>query len=292
MIRSHSLRVRMVVFLVALLGIVQVAEFLLTNDATYNAARNKIEDEFSVGQRVFARVLQQNSERLAQSASVLAADFAFREAVATGDRGTLLSALENQGARINAKAVLYVDLKGEVLADTLQPGTPARAFELPALIARARAGGVASTTDLLHGQAYQLIAVPVKAPVTIGWIVVCFPLDLALAQDLRQLTGLDVSFAVEQRGQWNVFATTLSPAVAAALRSRLPGYADALDTRAVQLRRRPAADAPGAAGRRCARGRGAAATDRLGHGELPHPARDAGGPGISEPGDLRSPAAC
>ena len=72
MIHFRSLRVRMVVFLVALLGIVQAAEFLLTNSASYNAARGKIEDEFSVGQRVFARVLQQNSERLSQSASVLA----------------------------------------------------------------------------------------------------------------------------------------------------------------------------------------------------------------------------
>src|SRR5580698_7424145 len=102
MIRLRSLRVRMVVFLVALLGIVQAAEFLLTNDASYGAARSKIEDEFSVGQRVFARVLQQNSERLSQAASVLASDFAFREAIATGDTGTLVSALENHGARINA----------------------------------------------------------------------------------------------------------------------------------------------------------------------------------------------
>jgi diguanylate cyclase (GGDEF)-like protein len=233
--RFRSLRVRMVVFLVALLGIVQAAEFLLTNDASYGAARSKIEDEFSVGQRVFARVLQQNSERLSQAASVLASDFAFREAIATGDTGTLLSALENQGARINAKAVLYVDLKGEVIADTLQPAAPHHAFEFPQLITRAGAGGVASTTDLLHGQAYQLIAVPVKAPVTIGWIVVCFPLDLALAQDLRQLTGLDVSFADERHGQWTLFATTLTATMADTLRTRLPDYADALDTRALQL---------------------------------------------------------
>jgi diguanylate cyclase (GGDEF)-like protein len=234
-IQFRSLRVRMVVFLVALLGIVQAAEFVLTNDASYGAARSKIEDEFSVGQRVFARVLQQNSERLSQAAGVLASDFAFREAIATGDTGTLLSALENQGARIDAKAVLYVDLKGRVIADTLQPGAPPHDFEFSQLIARARADGGASTTDLLHGRAYQLIAVPVKAPVTIGWIVVCFPLDLALAQDLRQLTGLDVSFAIEQHGQWNIFATTLPAAVADTLRTRLPDYADAFDTRVLQL---------------------------------------------------------
>ncbi|HEV2701813.1 MAG TPA: EAL domain-containing protein [Steroidobacteraceae bacterium] len=235
MINFRSLRVRMVVFLVALLGLVQITEFALTNSASYSEARGKIEDEFSVGERVFARVLRQNSERLSQAAGVLAADFAFREAVATGDTGTLESALENQGARINAKAVLYIDLKGQVIADTLGPGAAPHPFELPQLIAQARTQGGASTIDLLHHQALQLIAVPVKAPVTIGWIVVCFPLDLVLAQDLKQLTGLDVSFARESGGQWHLFATTLPATADAAVQSLLPDYAQALGTRALQM---------------------------------------------------------
>lgn len=120
MTRFRSLRVRMIVFLVALLGAVQVTEFVLTNHASYSAARGKIEDELSVGQKVFARVLRQNAEREVQAASAAASDFAFREAVATGDVATLASALDNQRQRIKAQAVLYVDLKGEVLADTLR----------------------------------------------------------------------------------------------------------------------------------------------------------------------------
>ncbi|MFI4868806.1 MAG: hypothetical protein ACHQDD_05575 [Steroidobacterales bacterium] len=99
MTRFRSLRVRMIVFLVALLGAVQVTEFVLTNHASYSAARGKIEDELSVGQKVFARVLRQNAEREAQAASASASDFAFREAVATGDVATLASALDNQRAR-------------------------------------------------------------------------------------------------------------------------------------------------------------------------------------------------
>lgn len=235
MIRFRSLRVRMVVFLVALLGVVQVAEFGLTNSASYNAARTKIEDEFSVGEKIFARVLRQNSERLAQSASVLASDFAFREAVATGDVGTLASALENHGARIKAKAVLYVDLKGQVIADTLRPGASPRQFELAKLIEQARVDGDATSIDMLDQQVLQLIAVPVRAPLTIGWIVVCFPLDGALARDLQQLTGLDVSFAVEHGGHWDVLATTLADLAAIALTQRLPSYADALNTRVLQM---------------------------------------------------------
>jgi diguanylate cyclase len=234
MIRIRSLRVRMIVFLVALLGVVQIAEFALTNHASYNAARGKIEDELGVGQKVFARVLRQNAEREAQAASASASDFAFREAVATGDVATLASALENQRARISAQAVLYVDLNGDVVADTMRPGASPRRFELGQLITQARIDGEATAIGMLDQHAFQLIAVPVRAPVTIGWIVDCYPVDGTLAGDLRQLTGLDVSFAVERGGHWNLVATTLATATAGALVGQLPPYVEALDTRLLQ----------------------------------------------------------
>jgi diguanylate cyclase (GGDEF)-like protein len=225
----------MIVFLVALLGAVQVAEFVLTNHASYNAARGKIEDELGVGQKVFARVLRQNAEREAQAAGASASDFAFREAAATGDVATLASALDNQRARIKAQAVLYVDLAGNVIADTMHPGVPPRRFEFEQLITQARADGEATAIGLLQQHAFQLIAVPVRAPLTIGWIIDCYPVDAALAADLRQLTGLDVSFAVERDGRWELLATTLSPLAAGALSEQLPPYLEALDTRLLQM---------------------------------------------------------
>jgi len=225
----------MIVFLVALLGAVQVAEFVLTNHASYNAARGKIEDELGVGQKVFARVLRQNAEREAQAAGASASDFAFREAAATGDVATLASALDNQRARIKAQAVLYVDLAGNVIADTMHPGVPPRRFEFEQLITQARADGEATAIGLLQQHAFQLIAVPVRAPLTIGWIIDCYPVDAALAADLRQLTGLDVSFAVERDGRWELLATTLSPLAAGALSEQLPPYLKALDTRLLQM---------------------------------------------------------
>jgi diguanylate cyclase (GGDEF)-like protein len=234
MIRIRSLRVRMIVFLVALLGVVQIAEFVLTNHASYNAARGKIEDELGVGQKVFARVLRQNADREAQAASASASDFAFREAVATGDVATLASALENQRARIKAQAVLYVDLNGDAIADTTRPGAAPRHFELAQLIAQARIDGEATAIGMLDQHAFQLIAVPVRAPVTIGWIIDCYPVDGALAADLRQLTGLDVSFAVERDGRWQLLATTLATATAGALLEQLPPYLQAMDTRLLQ----------------------------------------------------------
>jgi diguanylate cyclase (GGDEF)-like protein len=221
----------MIVFLVALLGTVQVAEIALTNDANYHAARSKIEDELGVGEKVFVRVLQQNAQREAQAAGALAADFAFREAVGTGNVDTVISALQNHSARIKAQGALYVDIKGRVIADTLGSGGALRPFGFPQLLAKARQDGGASVIGMLDQHPCQIIAAPVRAPIVIGWIVVCYPMDVALAEDLRQLTGLDVSFAVERGGRWNALATTLPSGELGSLFAHLPDYAQALRTR-------------------------------------------------------------
>jgi diguanylate cyclase (GGDEF)-like protein len=236
MLRLKSLRARMVVFLIALLGIVQITAFALVNNANYDAASAKLDEELAVGEKVFARELEQNAENFTQTAGVVAADFAFREAVASGDIATLVSALSNHGARIKAAAMLYVDLDGTVVADTLRSGTPSRPFEFRKLIDRPRGDGQPATIGIVDGNAFQLVAVPVRAPLTIGWVVVCFPIDQALASDLRQLTGLDVSFLVEQDDRWRTLASTLMPDVAVAMTEQLPtDYAAMLATRGLDL---------------------------------------------------------
>ena len=235
MIRIRTLRGRLILFLVALLGVVQVSEFVFTNSASYNLSRSRLEDELTVGEKVFARVLHQNQEREAQAAGVLAADFAFREALATGDQKTIESALENHAARIGARALVFVNPAGETVADTLHPGAPLHPFEFPQLIAAARTAPTASSVGTLGSEVLQMIAIPVRAPLTIGWVVVCFPFDAALVRDLRGLTGLQVSIVRERGGHWTTLATTLPEADAAALGSALGDYTAALSVRQLEL---------------------------------------------------------
>jgi diguanylate cyclase (GGDEF)-like protein len=225
----------MVAFLVALLGIIQIGVFALVNTATTTAARAKINDELAVGEKVFASDLKQNADRLAQAAIVLASDFAFREAIATSDAATAESALENHGARVKAAVVLFVDLQGMVVDDTLRLGAAPRRFEFQQLIAQAKSAGQATAIESLDGRVLQLVAVPVQAPLTIGWVVMGFSIDQMLATDLRNLTGLQVSFATEQNGQWNILASTLAPEQAQQLAARLPAFREALDTRVLAM---------------------------------------------------------
>jgi len=206
--RIQRLQTRIIVLFVALLTLVQVAAFWFVNAANSRNAEDKVAEELNVGQRVFARLLDQNAEKLKLSARVLAADFAFREAIATHDTGTIASALANHGARIGAEAMVFVDLQGQVISDTLSTGATARPFEYPALLKSDRNAASASM-EVLDDRAFQLVAVPVLAPLPIGWVVMGFAVDDSLASDLRQLTELEVSFTLDGQPDRRMLASTL-----------------------------------------------------------------------------------
>ena len=67
--RIQRLQTRIIVFFVALLALVQVAAFWFVNAANSSNARAKVEEELNVGQRVFARLLEQNAEKAAKTAA-------------------------------------------------------------------------------------------------------------------------------------------------------------------------------------------------------------------------------
>jgi diguanylate cyclase (GGDEF)-like protein len=225
--RIQRLQTRIIVLFVALLALVQIAAFWFVNAANSRNAQAKVAEELNVGQRVFARLLDQNAEKLKLSARVTAADFAFREAIATHDTGTIASALANHGARIGAQAMVFVDLQGQVISDTLSPDGAARSFEYPALLRSDRNAANASM-EVLDGRAFQLVAVPVLAPLPIGWVVMGFAVDDALARDLRQLTELEVSFTLDGLPGRRVLASTLKESEQKSLLAHMPSRSNSV----------------------------------------------------------------
>jgi diguanylate cyclase (GGDEF)-like protein len=230
----RHLRTRIAVFFVALLVLVQITALIAVNAANSTNARQKIEGELGVGERIFGRLLDQDRDRLVQATKILTADFAFREAIATNDLGTVLSALQNHGERINANAMMLVSLDGNVLADTLNPDATAHPFYFPALLRSAKADGSASSIELLQNHAFQLVVVPVLAPLPIAWVAVGLTVDDALAGELRQLTSLEVSFLGRSNaGAWHVLATTLNDRTRQQLLGELPDLPAALEAKRV-----------------------------------------------------------
>jgi diguanylate cyclase len=224
----RRLRTRIIVFFVALIGLVQIAAFVLVDSANSTNARQKIESELEFGERIFARLLEQNRDRLSQTARVMAADYGLREAIATNDSATAISALRNHAGRINANMTMLVSLDRDVIADTFAADAGRRQFEFPLLIDRAAQEGSATSIELINGHAYQLVVVPVMAPLPISWIVLGFIVDDQLANELRQLTALEVSFLEYAKvgERWRVLASTLD-AEEAALTTQLPALPQA-----------------------------------------------------------------
>lgn len=206
----QSLRAQIAIVVVTLMLVAQFAAFGVISTVIRENARSNVNQQLVVAERVFHQVLRSNGEKLTQAAGVVAADFGFREAVATHDENTVVSALHNHGARIDADVVMLADLDGKLIADSRGDTQASVRFPLSSLIQAARAQHDASSIVAVDGKLYQVVAVPVKAPITIGWVAMGFVIDDAVAKETAALTSLDVSF-LDRRpdGRWNLLATSL-----------------------------------------------------------------------------------
>jgi diguanylate cyclase (GGDEF)-like protein len=190
---TRSFQSKLLVLIIGVLVVLQAVTLLAVHFTGRRMLRKSLSEELQVGGRVLDRILTARGRQLSDTVRVLASDFAFREAIASGDRPTIVSVLTNHGSRIRANAAFLVSLDGSVLADTLGLHTTGKAFPFPKLIDTAADTGEASSIVTLEGRPYQLVVVPVLAPRAIAWVSMGFPIDAPLLSDVRRLTSLDVS---------------------------------------------------------------------------------------------------
>lgn len=209
-LRHRRLQDRIVVFFVVLLVAVQLTSFVFIRYAIEQTAQNALREELRVGARVFRRLLEQNSQQLVEATSVLTYDFGFRQAIASRDGGTILSALRNHAGRINASGMTLIGLDGTIVADPLRESRAGTPYPFKDLVERAgEAGKAAGVRVMPDGKPYQIVVVPVLAPLPIAWVAMSFVVDDKFARDLQRLTSSEVSF-VEVGGRPRILATTLS----------------------------------------------------------------------------------
>jgi diguanylate cyclase (GGDEF)-like protein len=193
----QRLSTRIVAVFLGLLLLVQAAGFGAIGVSIEDNARATLARELAVGERLWLRLIEQKAGSLEQGAKVLAADFGFRSALSSGDDETLSSALENNAGRIAASIAAFVDPAMQVRAafDAAGAGADSAtlgrvAGQLAGQLAARKAGSVVA---LYAGQPTQFVAVPVKTPLPIGWVLMGFPIDQALVDDMRRLSELDVA---------------------------------------------------------------------------------------------------
>jgi diguanylate cyclase (GGDEF)-like protein len=207
---GRSIGARIVTLSLGLLFAIQIASFSAISASLGQHARSVLPEQLHVGERVLLSLLAQNAQKLSQGASVLAADYGFKQAVLSKDEETIVSVLANHGARIGATetALLGTDF-------SLRAASGRDARELAPVISRlaaqAAAGSSATEIALLGGKPHQVVLVPMKAPVTVGWVLMGFPLDPTLVADMRSLSALSMTLLTRtgEASPWQVALTSV-----------------------------------------------------------------------------------
>jgi len=216
----------MVLSSLVLLLLLQAVSLGIIHESIENNARAQLAERLLVGERIWERLLEQRAAKLTQGAALLAADYGFRSAVSSDDRETIVSALENHGARIGAVLVALLD--NEFAVRALTPGAseallPALARAAPRLAvspaqAAKASGGADSNLALVDARPVQFVMVPVRTPLPVGWVVMGFELDRGLVDELRAVSRLHATLVVDgapERGTRAMLHSTLEAGTAA-----------------------------------------------------------------------------
>ncbi|MES2901117.1 MAG: adenylate/guanylate cyclase domain-containing protein [Pseudomonadota bacterium] len=205
-------RTRLLVVIVALVLSLQAMVFFRVSVAANENALRASEDALQVTLSSLKYTMTAREGILRKFARLLSHDFAFKTLVSESDHDTLISAFKSYRKRLNADWMFVVDMDGKVLADTLKPQMRNAAFEYPHLIKAAGANSALETSSIqvVGDRAYQIVVVPLQAPVAIAWVGIGFEITDFLAGELEQQTHTRVNLVWRGRGAGpTLFASTL-----------------------------------------------------------------------------------
>jgi diguanylate cyclase (GGDEF)-like protein len=165
-----------------------------------STAERQVRGELIASSTVFDRLWEQRTRELRNAADLLSRDYGFRAAVATGDPGTAISALDNLKGRLGLRTAFIVGMDGNVIG-LADPRLAADGRALwPALDA-----GQTSGIARLGGVTHHLVAAPIMAPNLVGWVVFASDLGPAQMHQLEQLSAIPINARVLLRprgGGW------------------------------------------------------------------------------------------
>ena len=225
--RFRSLESRIVTLFLVLLIVVQLVGLIVIQRGIDSNARAAIASELVNGSKVFARLMDQNAQNLRNGARLLSRDAGFLSAIGNtddDDRATIESALANHGRRIKAAMTMLVSPERKVVASTSDAQAAGLAHMVMAMLDKAEQDDGATGIAIVERLPYQVVVVPVKAPVTIGFVVMTFPLDERLARDMQETTALQTLLLTrDMNGRWLPVASSLAQPVVERILLQLQG---------------------------------------------------------------------
>ena len=179
--KTKTLGSQIALLYVALLATVMAVTIVVTNSGIGVFARDAAERDLAANARVFDQIIATRQREMANAGELVARDFGFREAFATGDAATLASALQSLRDRAKVSAAGIVQLDGSVISS----GVSGR-IDGAALLGRLE-GGQDRGIVLFGGTAALAATVPIELPDLAGWLILVNTLG---PDDMGQLAGL------------------------------------------------------------------------------------------------------
>ncbi len=206
----NSLESRVIaVFMSLLLGLQLIAYFAIDRAISANA-RNAIEENLKNNEKVFRHLLELNARNLLEGASLLAKEYGFLDAIHSKDLDTIQSTLENHGKRIAADLTVLVDLNQNITVASKSELSQATQIAIRKLLLSIEKEGKAAQTTIIDSKPYQVVAVPVKAPVTIGWVVMAIPVGQATIDGMHAMSQVEITLLTHRDGHtWQSNLSTL-----------------------------------------------------------------------------------
>jgi diguanylate cyclase (GGDEF)-like protein len=207
-----SFRKRLLVLIIGLVVVTQTVTLVAVLASTAHNVESRAGERLQAGGTFVQQLIRFRADQLANGVAVLAADFGFREAVASGDRPTILSAAANHSQRIGADILVLLDTRGRVLVSTAGDALVDGGAAFPGAFEESRASRDLPHFAVLGGRSYQFFLAPVRTPETIAWVAMGFVVDDSFAQRLRELAGAHVTLVARAADGSQHISSTLPPA--------------------------------------------------------------------------------
>ncbi len=196
--KLRSFAARLLLLLIVLVGAGLLSSTLAALKAADANVRALVAEDVTVRARVAALAMTQQIETLRQQVAVITGDYGFRAAAATGDRGTILSALANHGERVDADLALWITPTGEIiLASSPVSELPASVEKAMGRVTPQSAGAIEAIAD----KAYYLGISPSLAPSLMGWLILGKTIDTPEVERLEQLTGAAITIDIRNTAE-------------------------------------------------------------------------------------------
>jgi diguanylate cyclase (GGDEF)-like protein len=212
--KQYGFRHRILLLAVALVVATQLIVLFPVLDLIKRDSAAQADRTVGLAGVLFDEYMHNRAEQLLTTVTVLVSDYGLKQVVASGgDDATIRSMLRNHASRMRATVAALLDPDGNVIVSSTADETQVAGF--PSVPLATLDDGTRYRVINIGGVPYQTVTAPVKAPVTIAWVMLGFPIDDELATHLQSLTELDVSFVSVAGRSTRVLSSTLPESVRA-----------------------------------------------------------------------------